>query len=39
VERGLPWIFILMAVAFVAAALAVIPIREPATHGPAPILD
>ena len=28
VERGLPWIFVLMAVAFVAAALSVIPIRE-----------
>jgi MFS family permease len=39
VERGLPWIFILMAVAFVAAALAVVPIREPATHGSAPVLD
>jgi MFS family permease len=39
VERGLPWIFILMAVAFVAAALSVIPIREPATHHATPSLD
>jgi MFS family permease len=39
VERGRPWIFILMAAAFVAAALAVVPIREPATHGSAPVLD
>ncbi|HET7030770.1 MAG TPA: MFS transporter [Candidatus Limnocylindrales bacterium] len=39
VEGGLPWIFILMAVAFVAAALSVIPIREPATHRDAPLLD
>jgi MFS family permease len=33
VERGLPWIFILMAVAFIAAALSVLPIREPAGRG------
>ena len=33
VERGLPWIFVLMAVAFVAAALSVVPIREPGRRG------
>jgi MFS family permease len=39
VERGLPWIFILMAIAFVAAALSVVPIREPASRGAGPLLD
>jgi predicted MFS family arabinose efflux permease len=31
-EAGLPIVFILMAVAFVLAALAIVPVREPATH-------
>ena len=39
VERGLPWIFVLMGAAFVVAALSVIPIREPATRTPANAAD
>jgi MFS family permease len=39
VERGLPWIFILMAGAFVAAALSILPIREPAARRRDPAAD